>query len=158
MKALLIAFVVSLSFAAHANLSVGTQDDLLSKKGGSKSEPAPKDQDERQGGGETPDSREETYEGNDRNSGGSFDGGGYEGDGGGMSGEIFRTRGGKVHPVTTRNLKTEDRGSVIIYTSTEQEDFGADETCTTVTTTVVDKVTQKVISTDSQEFCNRWPL
>lgn len=156
MKALLIAVLVSFSFAAQANISLG-HDELISKKGGSKSEPAPKDNDERKGGGETPDPREETYEGNDRNSGGAFDGGGYEGDGGGMGSEIFFKRGGRVHPVTN-HLKTEDRGSVIVYTITEQEDISADETCTKITTTVVDKETQKVLSTDSQEFCNRWPL
>jgi len=27
-----------------------------------------------------------------------------------------------------------------------------------VTVTVVDKASQKVISADSNEFCNRWPL
>lgn len=157
MRALLLALLMSFSFAAQAGVIDGSQGEVISKKGGKQSEPAPKDRDERQGGNETPDSREETYEGNDRNSGGSFDGGGYEGSGGGMGSEIFLVRGGKTYPVT-RNLKTEDRGSVIVYTTTEQEDISADETCTTITTTVVDKATKKVISSDTQEFCNRWPL
>ena len=66
-------------------------------------------------------------------------------------------RGGKTYPVT-RNLKTEDRGDVIVYTVTEHEDISADETCTTITTTVVEKATKKVLKTDTKEFCNRWPL
>lgn len=157
MKALFLAILVSSALVVQVSAAGSSQDDVLSKKSGGKSEPAPKDPDERKGGGETPAPRDESYEGNDREDGGEFDGGGYEGDGGGMIGEVFRARGGKAQPVT-RHLKTEDRGSVIIYTSTEYEDIGADETCTIVTTTVVDKATRKVISADSEEFCNRWPL
>jgi|GEM_PF-1741851 len=156
MKSLLLVTLLSLSVASVSYASLSSQSAVTAKKG--KSEPAPKDRDERNGGNEESDPREETYEGNERG-GGAFDGGGYEGDGGGgMLGEIFHVRGGgKTYPVTT-NVKTEDRGDVIVYTTTVQEDLSASETCTTVTVTVVDKASQKVISADSNEFCNRWPL
>ena len=159
MKALALAVLMSFSFAAQANISVGSNDELISKsrKGGHHVEPAPKDRDERKGGEEQPDSREETYEGNDRGHGGSFDGGGYEGDGGGMAGELFRVKGLKFEP-KTNTLKTEDRGDVIVYTSSESQDISADETCTVITKTVVDKATNKVLSTDTDEFCTIWPL
>lgn len=161
MKALVLAALISLTFVAHSSLAVGAQNTVNAKKGGKKSEPAPKDRDERKGGGEEPSSREETYEGNDRSNGGDFDGGGYSEDGGGynleVSSETSLVRGGKTYPVT-RNLRTEDRGDVIVYTVTEHEDISADETCTTITTTVVEKATKKVLKTDTKEFCNRWPL
>lgn len=155
MKALILAALISIAFATPVHSAFAAQGNVAKKS--KKSEPAPKDSDERQGGNETPDSREETYEGNDRG-GGSFDGGGHEGSGGGMGSELFSVKfGGKTYPVGT-HTKTEDRGNVIVYTTTTQEDISADETCTTVTTVVVDKATRKVLSTDSDEFCNRWPL
>lgn len=159
MKSVLFVALIALSFTAHSAVATASQaEDVVSaKKGKSKSEPAPKDRDERDGGGEEVDPRQETYEGNDRSEGGGyFDGGGYN-DGGGMIGEIFTVPSGKTYPVTT-NVKKEDRGDVIVYTTTVQEDISASETCTTIVTTVVDKVTGKAISSDSNEFCNRWPL
>ncbi len=157
MKSLILAVLVSFAMVVHAGASTDSLD-LVSAKKGKKSEPAPKDRDERTGGEETPDSREETYEGNDRGGGGgSFDGGGYDGGGGGMAGELFYAPTTKTYPVTS-NVKTEDRGDVIIYTTTIQEDISASETCTKIVVTVVDKKTKKVLSTDSDEFCNHWPL
>lgn len=169
MKTILLAALLSLSFAApvFANISDNSQDVVSAKKGKGKSEPAPKEDDG--GRGEEKDPREETYEGNDRNSGGSFDGGGYGsggfdgggyggGDGGGMIGEIFSVPGkGKTYPVTS-NTTVEDRGDVLVYTTRTQEDISYDETCTTVSVLVVAKSTGKVISSDSNEYCNRWPM
>lgn len=161
MKTILLAALLSLSFAApvFANISDNSQDVVSAKKGKGKSEPAPKEDDG--GRGEEKDPREETYEGNDRNSGGSFDGGGYGSggfDGGGMIGEIFSVPGkGKTYPVTS-NTTVEDRGDVLVYTTRTQEDISYDETCTTVSVLVVAKSTGKVISSDSNEYCNRWPM
>lgn len=161
MKALLLSFALVFSFVASTQVALGAQSSVSAKKGGKKNEPAPKDRDERdedKGGENSPGSREETYEGNDRGGGDSYeDGGGYGGGGGGMGGELFRVHIGDIFPVT-HLLKTEDRGTVIVYTKTEQFDTSASETCSTVTTTVVDKATQKVISEDVEEFCNNWPL
>lgn len=151
MKALLLVALISCSFVSYAtaaNTSITAQND--------KSEPAPKDRDERDGGQEEKDTREETYEGNERG-GGSFDGGGYSGDGGGMMSELFLTVGGKVHPVTT-NVTKEDRGDVIVYTTTVYEALSASETCVTTTVTVIDKKTEKVISSDSSDYCNQIEL
>lgn len=159
MKALILVTLVAFSFATQAQVLVGTQEELVSKKGGKKSEPAPKDRDERKGGEESPHPRQETYEGNDRGNGGggSFDGSG-SGEGSGFDSEIFKVRGGKKYAPKTNVLKTEDRGTVIVYTSVEQEDVSASETCTTITTTVVDKATETVLSEEVEEYCNNWPL
>lgn len=167
MKTILLAALLSVAFAAPAFATIGSGDHnvISAKKGKGKTEPAPKDGEER---GEEKDPREETYEGNDRG-GGSFDGGGYGGggfdgggygggDGGGMIGEIFSVAGkGKTYPVTT-NTTVEDRGDVLVYTTRTQEDISYDETCTTITVLTVAKATGKVISSESQEFCNRWPM
>lgn len=129
-----------------------------------KSEPAPKE--DTRGSGEEKDPREETYEGNDRNSGGSFDGGGYTGggfdgggyggsEGGGMMSEIFYV---KQDPTTGGNVTVEERGNVLVYTEVSHEDMNASETCTTITRTTVDKKTGKVLATDSTQYCNNWPL
>ncbi len=159
MKTLLLTALIALCFAigttpsqSHARTS-----DVVQAKSKGKSEPAPKDQDERSGGGEGHDPREETYEGNDRNSGGSFDGGGYSGgDGGGMGSELFYVKNsGKARGA---NVKVEDRGDVLIYTEISQEDLSASETCTTITKVTVDKATGKTLATDKTEYCNQWPL
>lgn len=170
MKSILLTALLSLAVAAPSFASLNgdqAQDVIAAKKGKGKSEPAPKDRDEREGGGDEKDPREETYEGNDRNSGGSFDGGGYTGGGydggdyggggGGMIGEIFSVPNGKTYPVTT-NTTVEDRGETVVYTTRTQEDISADETCTTISVLVVAKSTGKVISSESNEYCNRWPL
>nr|BFD67961.1 hypothetical protein HAGR004_29830 [Bdellovibrio sp. HAGR004] len=160
MKTILLAALLSVAFAAptFANITSGDQNVVSAKKGKGKSEPAPKDGEER---GEEKDPREETYEGNDRG-GGSFDGGGYgsggfDGGGGGMIGEIFSVPNSKTYPVTS-STKVEDRGDVLVYTTHTQEDISYDETCTTISVLVVAKATGKVISSESQEFCNRWPM
>lgn len=149
MKALILAALVAISFTVpSATFAVSN---VIAKK----SEPAPKDRDERKGGEERPDSREETYEGNSR--GGSFDGGGYDnGTEGGMIGEVFyaKNQGKKLGP----GMKVEDRGATLAYTEVSYEDMSASETCTTITRTVVDKVSKKVLSHDSDTFCNNWPL
>lgn len=169
MKSILAAILVCFTLTSVAQASSFSYGADIAKKSNKKSEPAPGD--ERRGGGEESDPREETYEGNERG-GGSFDGGGYSGGddrgggywdgggyggGGGMAGEIFYVPGGKTYPVT-RNIKTEDRGDVIVQTIVEHEDIDASETCTTITEMVIDKKTQKVISSNTREFCNRWPL
>lgn len=156
MKTMFLTAVLAVSMAAATVSVAHANSDVVAKKG--KSEPAPKDRDERNGGGETPDPREETYEGNDRNSGGSFDGGGYDGGsgGGGMMSEIFYVKqSGKNKGA---NIKVEDRGDVMVYTEVSHEDIDASETCTTIKRTIVDKATGKVLSSDSIEYCNRWPL
>ncbi len=160
MKALLLVALVSLSLTAQASVvsqDLGSQDVISAKKGKDKgkSEPAPKD-DDRKGGGDEVDPRQGTYEGNDRDGGGYFDGGGYN-DGGGMIGEIFYAPNAKTYPVTTTTT-SEDRGDVIVYTTRVQEDISADETCTTISVVTVAKSTGKVISSESNEYCNRWPL
>lgn len=162
MKTMLLVAILSLSLGVSANAAINHGDSVIAKKDKGHVEPAPKDRDERKGGEETPDSREETYEGNDRTDGGHLDDGdGYGGGEGGMIGELFYVpgKGGntKTYPVTT-NVKKEDRGDVIVYTTTVHEDMSASETCTTVTVTVVDKKSNKVIKTDSNEYCNTWPL
>lgn len=154
MKSILL--IVSALFCLNAQAAVVAEtSEILAKKSSKKSEPAPKE-DER--GGEEYDPRQGTFEGNERG-GGSFDGGGYEGGGdeGGMIGEIFFTRNGKTYPITT-HTKTEDRGNVVVYTTTVQEDISASETCTTVTVTVIDKATKTIVSSETNEFCNRYPL
>ncbi|UXR65252.1 hypothetical protein EZJ49_03180 [Bdellovibrio bacteriovorus] len=169
MKNILLAALLSVAFVApaFANVGSGDQNVISAKKGKGKSEPAPKDGEER---GEEKDPREETYEGNDRG-GGSFDGGGYggggfdgggygggDGGGGGMIGEIFSVAGkGKTYPVTS-NTTVEDRGEILVYTTRTQEDISYDETCTTITVLTVAKSTGKVISSESNEYCNRWPM
>ena len=149
MKALVLTALVAFSLAApSATLAVS---DMIAKK----SEPAPKDRDERKNGEERPDPREETYEGNSR--GGSFDGGGYDsGSEGGMIGEVFyvKNQGKKLAP----GVKLEDRGTTLVYTEISYEDMSASETCTTITRTVLDKASKKVLSQDSDTFCNNWPL
>lgn len=152
MKSLLLTALLSLSVISFASAATQTHSSVVAKKG--KSEPAPKEEG-RGGNEEAPLPQEGTYEGNERG-GGSFDGGGYEGDGGGMGGELFY-KNTKTYPVTT-TTKTEDRGDVVVHTTTVQEDISASETCTTVTVTLVAKSTGRVISSDSNEFCNRWPL
>lgn len=163
MKTLVLAVLLSVSLA-----SVGAVAKSKGKGKGSPSEgggrnPAPAcpaygcDDGEggRGNGGGGPDDVDDGSGG--RGTGGSFDGGGYD-DGGGMIGEIFLTRGsGKTYPVTNKTTK-EDRGTVIVYTTITQEDISADETCTTRTVTVVDKATGKTIKTDSDTYCNVWPL
>ncbi len=140
---------------AYANAQLQTST-IISKK---KSEPAPKDRDDRQGGGEQPDPRQETYEGNGRD--GATGGGSYctfdcdPGDsGGGFIGEIFSpVTDGKTYPSKTKTT-VEDRGEVLVYFTTVQEDLSASETCTTTIISVVDKSTGKTIKTDSDRFCN----
>ena len=153
MKTMLLVAILSLSLGVTANAAKQDKGHV---------EPIPKERDERKGGGEQPDSREETYEGNDRTDGGHLDdGGGYNGDEGGMIGELFYVPGkggnSKTFPVTT-TTKKEDRGDVLVYTTTVHEDISASETCTTVTVTVVDKKSGKAIKSDSNEYCNAWPL
>lgn len=158
MKVVIFATLLAFSTAASAQVLVNSQEELLAKKGGKKSEPAPKDRDERKGGEESPHPRQETYEGNDRTgSGGGFDGS-SSGEGSGFDSEIFRVSGGKKYSPKTNVLKTEDRGDVVVYTAIEQEDVSASETCTKITTTVVDKSSQKVVSEEVEEYCNNWPL
>ncbi|MDG0818007.1 hypothetical protein [Bdellovibrio svalbardensis] len=160
MKTLSLTVLIALSFAMSSTPSVSfanTSEEVQAKSKG-KSEPAPKDQDDRDGGGEGHDPREGTYEGNDRNGGGSFDGGGYSGGdgGGGMAGELFYVKNsGKT---LGANVKVEDRGSVLVYTETSHEDISASETCTTITRVTVDKATGKTLATDKVEYCNQWPL
>lgn len=160
MKTMLLAALLAVSFAAPTYASVlsdNSQEVVSAKKGKGKSEPAPKDRDEREGGGDEVDPRQETYEGNDRGGGGgSFDGGGYN-DGGGMAGEIFSVPQSKTYPVTT-NTKVEDRGDVVIYTTVVQEDVSSEETCTTVSVLVVEKATGKKLSSESKESCSHLPL
>lgn len=170
MKSVLFAALLSLVIAVPSLAAIETghgQSNISAKKGKGKGEPAPKDRDERTGDDEDKDPREETYEGNDRNSGGSFDGGGYSGGGydgggrgggdGGMGSEIFFVPHAKTYPVTT-NTKVEDRGDVLVYTTRTHEDISADETCTTVSVVVIAKATGKIISSETDEYCNRWPL
>lgn len=170
MKTILMAALLSLAFAAPTFASIDSeksQDVVSAKKGKGKSEPAPKDED---GRGEEKDPREGTYEGNDRNSGGSFDGGGYDnggfdgggyggGDsgGGGMIGEIFSVPYSKTYPVTT-GTTVEDRGDILVYTTRTQEDISYDETCTTISVITVAKSTGKVLSSESNEYCHRFPM
>ncbi|WP_413944180.1 hypothetical protein [Bdellovibrio sp. HCB-162] len=151
MKSLLLAVLVSFSLVSYAGVSQASQDVVFAKKG--KSEPAPKDRDERKGGNEDVDPRQETYEGNDRD-GGSFDGGGYEGDSGegGMIGEIFYAPGSAHQPVTTTSKK-EDRGDVIVYTIITRQAVSPTELCTTTTVTTVHKATEKVVSSDTDTYC-----
>lgn len=151
MKSLLLAVLVSFSFVSYASASNTSQDVVSAKKG--KSEPAPKDRDERKGGDEEVDPRQGTYEGNDRD-GGSFDGGGYEGDGGGggMIGEIFYIHGSPYLPVTTTSKK-EDRGDVIVYTIITRQAVGPTQMCTTTTVTTVEKATEKVLSSNTDTYC-----
>lgn len=150
MKSVLLAVLISFSMVANAS------DDLLAKKG-KKSEPPPADRDERTGGGDEVDPRQETYEGNGREGatgGGYFDGGGYggsDGTGGGMIGEIFRITGGS-EPVTS--TKIEDRGDVVVYTTVIHKAVSPTEVCTTESVIVVDKKTNKVVSSESAEYCN----
>ncbi len=146
MKAIVLAALMCLTFVGNSSLAEGSQNILSSKKADKNQEPVPKSRDENRGGGEEPRSLEETYEGNDRSGGIDLDGG-----------ESRLLNGGKSYPIT-RNLRTEDQGDVIIFTLTEHEDISADETCTTITRTVVEKVTKKVLKTDTKEFCNRWTM
>lgn len=158
MKTMMLVAVLSLSLGFQAQAMISGHDAVISKKG--HVEPAPKDRDERKDGEEEKDSREETYEGRERTDRGHLDGDGFGGDEGGMMGELFYVpgqHGGKTHPVTT-NVKKEDRGDVIVYTTVTHQDMSATEVCTTVVVTVVDKKTNKVIKTDSSEYCNEWRL
>ncbi|UOF02846.1 hypothetical protein [Bdellovibrio reynosensis] len=154
MKVFVVILAALFCLSAQASIVAETSE-VLAKKSSKKSEPAPKE-DER--GGEEYDPRQGTYEGNDRG-GGSFDGGGYDGgsDEGGMIGEIFFVRNSKTYPITT-NTKTEDRGDVVVYTTTVQEDISANESCTTVTVVVIEKATNSIVSSDSNYFCNSYPL
>lgn len=158
MKTFILVTLVSLSLVAQASTShtdQKSQETVSAKKSKGRGEPAPKD-DDRQGGGDGVDPRQENYEGNDRDGGGSFDGGGYEGDDGGFGSELFFVNT-KVKPTTTTST-TEDRGDFVIYTTRVHEDVAADETCTTVTIVTVAKSNGKTISTNSDYYCNRWPL
>ncbi len=154
MKNLILALVLSLSFAVTATAAKKQPDQPKRGESGPAC-PSYDCNDERDRG---PDGKhQETYEENDP----SDDG--YVGDerggdsGGGMMGELFYTQPKKTYP-TTSNVKKEDRGTTIVYTTVTQEDISASETCTTIVVTVVEKASGKVISTDSKEYCNTWPL
>lgn len=153
MKLSLILVSALFSLNAHAGVVADNSEYVAKKSSSKKSEPAPKENNDRD---EEADPRQGTYEGNDRG-GGSFDGGGYEGGGdeGGMIGEIFMTPENKSFKTTSST--TEDRGDVIVYTTTVLQDFSAAKTCTTVNVTTVDKQTGAVISSDDSEFCDSWP-
>lgn len=106
-----------------------------------KTEPAP--QEDTRGSGEEKGTREETYEGNDRDGGGgSFDGGGYN-DGGSLISSVG----------STVTQTTEDRGDVLVITRQVVTPVGGTEICVVSTVKVVDKASQKVIKSDSSEMC-----
>lgn len=119
-----------------------------------------KDQDQRQGGGDQPDSREETYESNDRNSGSNSSdyGYGYEdrGDGGGMMSEIFSVPKKGVDVENTRT-EVEDRGDVLVYTTRSFEAVSADKVCFTTSVLVVSKADGSVVSSESETKCSVLP-
>ncbi|MFS4460942.1 hypothetical protein [Bdellovibrio sp. HCB2-146] len=159
MKSIIALALILGAFTVHAldaKAVTNKSQEISAKAKKGKNEPAPRDRDERQGGGDEKDPREETYEGNDRDEGGSFDGGGYTGggEGGGFLGEIFNSaNGGKTYP-TQMTTKVEDRGDVLVYLTTIQEDISATETCVTTVVTVVDKASGKTLQSDSDRFCN----
>lgn len=156
MKVLLFLtlFTCAFNFSLQPVLAATASSDVVSAKK-EKSEPAPKDKDERKGGGEIPDSREETYEGRERGDS-RDDGGNDSGSGGGMMSEVFYVK--PSLPRSGSNVKVEDHGLILVYTETAVEDLGASESCTTVTRTVVEKASGKVLSEETKSYCNNWPL
>lgn len=163
MKILSMTALIALSFAintAPSSAVAADQSEVVQAKAKSKSksEPAPTPKDEAgRGPREEFDPRREAHEGNGRNEGGAFDGGGYRDEtGNGMGSEVFYVK----HPGKDRSFgpQVEDRGDVLIYTSVTHEDISASETCTTVTRVTVDKATAKTLETDTTEYCNKWPL
>lgn len=100
----------------------------------SKSEPVPvphEDQVGSEGDDNTPGSFEETYEGNDR--AGEEDG--YE----------FSANSAKV--------VTEDRGSVVVVTTTRPRDAFPGDKCAFVTVQILDKKSGEVLKSDSIRTC-----
>lgn len=159
MKRILIALLSVGLFFSQAQAEVLNQSkdlEVSAKKSDKKSEPAPKDKSERKGENEGREPRLETYEGNDRDQGTGVGGGRFEEDGG-FAGELFRVQPGRAHPITT-SIKTEDRGDVIVQTIIQHEEVSAEETCMTKTVTIINKSNQKVISSETEEFCNRYAL
>lgn len=157
MKSIIVMALI-LGFTVHAldaqAISHKSQEISAKSKGKGKSEPTPKE-DDRKGGGDETDPRQGTFEGNDRDEGGTFDGGGYSGgdDGGGFIGEIFSEANNRTYPTRTTS-SVEDRGEVLVYTTQIQEDVSASETCVTTIVSVVDKTTGKSLKADSDRFCN----
>lgn len=147
MKSLIFAVLIALSFSVQANTTVATNPDEV------------KSDEQRTGGGDQPSNREETYEGNDRNSGNSSDYGyGYEdrGDGGGMMSEIFSIpKTGIDRENTTTDV--EDRGDVLVYTTRSFEAVDAEVVCFTTSTLVVSKKDGTIVSSDSETKCTALP-
>lgn len=111
-------------------------------------EPAPSENDDRNNTSEDKNPRNETYEGNDRGgNGGAYDDGGYGGNGG-MGGELFRTANGSYFKQTI-----EDRGSVLVIKSQVLSSTDSSELCSVYTENLVDKVTKKVLKTETNQQC-----
>lgn len=146
-------FLSTLIFTASLPALAANSVTAKTKKSQTREEPAPEDTEERKGGGETPGTFEETYEGNERGTG-DFDGGGYEGEEGesGMLNELFSQETNSE--ALTKNLITEDRGAVLVYTVIIQKHGEAVENCATSTVTVVEKKSRKVLSEELSELCH----
>lgn len=158
MKNILLAAALSFAFAISASAAKKpSHGEGTPERGSGTTGPACPSYDCNDEPDRGPDGKhQETYEeGNDPSDDGYIgdDGGGA----GGMIGELFYTQPQKTYPVKT-NVKKEDRGATIVYTTITQEDISASETCTTIVTTEVEKKSGKVLSTDTKEYCNVWPL
>lgn len=156
-NSLVLAFAITLAFGISATAAVKKQE--MPDRGSGDSEPFCPVYDCNDQPDRGPDGKhQETYE--DGGSGyGDVPDDGYEREegGGGMINELFSVQALRAHP-PKNTVRKEDRGSTVVYTTMSQEDMSASETCTTIVVTVVEKATGKVLSTQSREDCNTWPL
>lgn len=154
MKSFILAALIAFSFSAQATI-VQKNDAIVAKN-----PDEVKDDEQRQGGGDQPSSREETYEGNDRNSGSNSSdyGNGYEdrGDGGGMMSEIFSVPKKGIDKENS-STEVEDRGDVLVYTTRSFEAISADEVCFTTSVLVVSKKDGSVVSSETETKCTGLP-
>lgn len=119
---------LTLAFATSAQAAKATQ-----------SEPVDIPNEDQEGSSEDenrPGSFEETYEGNDREEEYS---------------DLFSARFTPLAPVIKQ--VTEDRGSVLVITTTRLRDSYPGDTCAYITVQIVDKKSGKVVASDSIRSC-----
>jgi len=138
MKNLFLGFLITLLSVPTISMAVSSKAESAVR---TQSEPPP-DEDTR-GSNEETDSRQETYEGNDRG-GGDASGGFNEG---GQEYTSFSRVGSIV------NQTTEDRGDVLIITRQVTTPVGGTKICVVSVVKVIEKATGTEIKSESNETC-----